>query len=163
MVWTETLTHIATRMLSRGGSVFYFPLPRIIIKQSEDNTLVINAQHLNVQVKTNDLVNIKASGEFEILGRIDNVINSGGLKIFPEEIEVLLKKSLNRELVIIGKNDDELGQKLVLIIEGEAAVESNVLASTIELIVKNKRPKEIRYLSAFPRTESGKIIRKLIF
>jgi len=156
---TETLTHIAIKKLSQNGELFYSALPYINLSKSNTGTLHIEATHLGVSVETNDMVEFQDNGKFRILGRKDHVINSGALKIFPEEIETILKKYIDNDLVIIGKKDETLGQKVVLCIEGEKGKDPEWLSEGIAQINKNKRPKEIHYLTEFPRTDSGKIQR----
>ena len=69
--------------------------------------------------------------------RLDNVINSAGLKIHPEELENLVKKELGKEVVFLGIKDEKLGQKLVLIIEGEESEITNKQLSSINYPTKN--------------------------
>ncbi len=164
---TETLTHIALRQLSNGGVPYFKPLHEIEISVSDDDTLCINASHLDALVVTNDLVKINKDDSFEILGRKDNVINSGGLKIVPEKLEKTLKGYVNVDLAIVGVDDDRFGRKAILIVEGDKEKNEWQINDGLRSIEKNKRPKEIFFLEKFPRTESGKLKRselvKLIY
>ena len=80
---TETLSHIAMRRINgTAASQWYQPLPGINISTQTDGCLIIDAPHLSKEsIVTNDIVEINANNEFKILGRKDNVINSGGIKI----------------------------------------------------------------------------------
>ena len=159
---TETLTHVAVKRLSRGGSSFFAPLPNIELTEVE-GVLSIEARHLNVSISTNDIVRLNGDQTFEILGRKDNVINSGGLKIHPEKLETIFRKYLQKELIVKGVNDDNLGEKVVLFIESEKKIDPEWMNLAMSEIDKPKRPKLIQYLAEFPRTESGKIKRNEIF
>jgi len=156
---TETLTHIAVRALSKGGNDHFRPLPNVTLSQSEDDALIINADHLNVTLQTNDIVELQKDQTFKILGRKDNVINSGGLKIHPEEIESAIKRYVDKELIIKGIIDDQLGQKVTLIVESENPIDPEWLHAAYAEIDKARRPKQVLYTSEFLRTDSGKIIR----
>ena len=83
---TETASHIAMQNLSNNEAVLY-PLPGVKISQNE--TLQIHIPELNIQLQTNDIGEFREDG-FVILGRSDNVINSGGIKIHPHQIEVVI-------------------------------------------------------------------------
>ena len=100
--------------------------------------------------------------QFKFLGRFDNVINSGGVKIFAEELENLVKKHIDKDLVFLGKPDETLGEKLVLVVEGEK--DENLKSEILNLKFENKfhSPKEILFLEKFPRAENGKVLRKEI-
>jgi O-succinylbenzoic acid--CoA ligase len=100
--------------------------------------------------------------QFKFLGRFDNVINSGGVKIFAEELENLVKKHIDKDLVFLGKPDETLGEKLVLVVEGEK--DENLKSEILNLKFENKFhiPKEILFLEKFPRAENGKVLRKEI-
>ena len=100
--------------------------------------------------------------QFKFLGRFDNVINSGGVKIFAEELESLVKKHLDRDLVFLGKPDEVLGEKLVLVIEGKN--DEHFKSEILNLKFENKFhiPKEVLFLEKFPRAENGKVLRKEI-
>jgi O-succinylbenzoic acid--CoA ligase len=100
--------------------------------------------------------------QFKFLGRFDNVINSGGVKIFAEELENLVKKHIDKDLVFLGKPDETLGEKLVLVVEvkNEENLKSKIY--NLEFPSKFHIPKEILFLEKFPRAENGKVLRKEI-
>lgn len=157
---SETLSHIALKQLVPQAEEYFTAFENVSVTKDERGCLRIWAPNVNTEVlKTNDLVEIKDGDKFRFLGRIDNVINSGGAKIFPEELEALVKKEIPNEVVFLGLNDESLGQKLVLVIEGE---ESNDLVEKIQQISFEKnfhKPKEIIFINKIPRTPNGKVNR----
>ena len=159
---TETVSHIAVKKLNNfSGSQdenFFKTLPEIKVSQDERGCLVIDAPKLSdTKIITNDIVSIKSDSTFEWLGRFDNVVNSGGIKLFPEQIESKLQDKIKGEFFIASKQDDTLGEKLILVIEGD----KNSLDTTIfNSLDKFEKPKEIFYVSKFKETTSGKIHRK---
>ena len=83
---TETITHIALKQLNHleVQPNFYTLLPNVTIYKDQKNCLVINAPKISESIIfTNDVVDLVATNQFEWLGRFDNVINSGGIKLHP--------------------------------------------------------------------------------
>lgn len=100
---TETLSHIALRRLNGSeASCWYTPFENVDVSVNEDGCLVIDAPKVSdSRIVTNDIAEIGKDGRhFRILGRKDNVIDSGGIKIQIEEVEALLKKYLTVPYVI---------------------------------------------------------------
>lgn len=158
---SETLSHIALKQIYPVVEENFHTLNEIEISLDERGCLQIFAPNLNPELLiTNDLVEIINGKEFRFLGRIDNVINSGGLKIYPEQLENLVKKEITNEVAFLGIPDEKLGQKLVLVIEGEAGKNIHQELSTISYPSKNHQPKEIIFLENFPRIPNGKVNRK---
>jgi O-succinylbenzoic acid--CoA ligase len=157
---SETLSHIGLKQILPEAEDYFTVFENISISTDEKGCLKIFAPNLNSEIlQTNDLVEIKNENQFRFLGRIDNVINSGGAKIFPEQLEALVKKEIPNEVVFLGINDERLGQKLVLIIEGE---KSEVLTGKVSSISFEKnfhKPKEIIFIEKIPRTPNGKVNR----
>ena len=173
---SETLSHIALKQISPVQENYFTILNDVEISVDERNCLKIFAPKLNPEIlQTNDIVELmhfdSAQGDkkqFKFLGRFDNVINSGGVKIFAEELENLVKKHIDRDLVFLGKPDETLGEKLVLVIEGKDASTSLSMTEikskiyNLEFPSKFHIPKEILFLEKFPRAENGKVLRKEI-
>lgn len=154
---TETITHIAAK---RVGEEAFSLLPNIKISVDDRNCLVINAPNISSElIVTNDLVSLIDENHFVYVGRIDNLINSGGIKLIPEKIEDKLSKKIQARFFVAGMKDENLGEKLVLIIEGE---EQNLDDTIFKKLDKYERPKEIFYVAKFAETENGKIKRKEI-
>jgi O-succinylbenzoic acid--CoA ligase len=154
---TETITHIAAKKI---GEEAFSILPNIKIRQDDRNCLVIDAFKIsNDSIVTNDLVELLGENQFVFLGRIDNVINSGGIKLIPEKIEDKLSDKINSRFFVAGKQDVVLGEKLVIVIEGEQQILDDTIFDGLD---KYEKPKEVFYVSKFSETESGKIKRKEI-
>ena len=157
---TETLTHIASREI-HGDSSAFTSLPGVNLSTDQRNCLVIDVPYLNEdKIITNDLVELLANDKFKLKGRVDNVINSGGIKVIPEEIEEKLSTHISESFFVAGVPDDHLGEKVILVIEG---VSKNNIEATIQndtLLGKYEKPKIIRFVTSFKRTPNGKIQRK---
>lgn len=153
---TETITHIALRRLNHSD--FFELLPGVQIETDSRDCLVIQTPYFPDKIITNDVVEI-TDNKFKWLGRRDFVINSGGVKLFPEQIEKELSKFIHLPFVVIGIPNAVSGEKPVLVIESEKKINWNT--SLVEL-PKYSIPKEIFYLPNFPKTESGKVKRKEI-
>ena len=153
---TETVSHIAAKNLSKGERVFTI-LPDISIAVDDNDCLVVKAPKLTSEVLyTNDVVTLVSNDSFKWLGRFDNVMNSGGIKIYPEQIEKVLQDQISNRFYITSIPDKLLGQKVILIIEGKSQ-ELELDFSEIEI---NKRPKNIYFIKEFCETTSGKIQRQ---
>lgn len=150
---TETITHIGLKKISEQ---YFKVLKQIQIRKDERNCLVIQTPYFQEEIVTNDLVDIKNEKSLKWLGRFDNVINSGGIKLIPEQIEKKLKSSIENDFIISSLPDSTLGEKLILIIESKAFE----LELPKDLLDKYEHPKEIYFIEKFPRTESNKIKRQ---
>lgn len=167
---TETITHIAVKKLNQGSSLreetskqsFYKILPNITISLDDRSCLVINAPKISDEkIITNDVVEILFETEFIWKGRYDNVINSGGVKLHPEEIERKLSPYINSRFFVAGIPDEKLGEKLILIIEGEKDnVISNEVRNLKNILTKFEIPKEVYFVSEFVETSTKKIQRQ---
>jgi len=133
---TETLTHVALKKLNGNNYQKYFKaLPGIQFETDERSCLVIKALHLeNEVITTNDVVELKSATEFEFVGRHDNIINSGGIKIFPEKVEQSLIPIIKERFIISGLPDEKLGQIVVLVIEGNNLEHYNIQESFKSLL-----------------------------
>jgi len=158
---SETLSHIALKEIFPVSETYFKVLGNVEISLDERKCLQIFAPKLNPErLQTNDLVELKNEREFRFLGRIDHVINSAGLKIYPEELESLVKKEISNELIFLGIKDERFGQKLILVIEGQKTEILENKLSTIIYPSKNHQPKDIIFLEKFPRIPNGKIDRR---
>ena len=122
---TETLSHIALRRLNGVGATdWYTPFEGVTLSQTEDGCLVIDAPAVHDgKLVTNDIAALRTDGSFRILGRKDNVICSGGIKIQMEEVERLLRPHLTIPYIITRAKDERLGEMVVLLMEGGNADE----------------------------------------
>ncbi|GAA4772964.1 MULTISPECIES: AMP-binding protein [Flavobacterium] len=154
---TETVTHVA---LKKVGNKSFRVLSNVKISIDNRNCLIINAPQLNPEeLITNDVVDLISEFEFIWKGRIDNVVNSGGIKLFPEQIEEKLVNKIQNRFFVAGVPDEIFNEKLVLFIEGE---EFKFDISVFDELDKFEKPKEIFFINKFSETETGKIKRKEI-
>ncbi len=153
---TETLSHIALRRVNGAQrTACYTPLPGITIRLSSRGTLAISAPAIGVDyLETNDIAEINTDGTFRILGRVDNVINSGGIKIQAESIEQAILAATGITCVVVPVPHPVLGQSVCLVWEGDEALRP-ALMQAIETLPKYHRPQRIIH-TAIPRTPTGK-------
>ncbi|MGL3001427.1 AMP-binding protein [Flavobacterium sp. RSSB_23] len=152
---TETITHIAAK---RVGERAFTVLPNVTVSGNENNCLVVHAKKINPEpIVTNDIVEIVSDTQFVWLGRFDNVINSGGIKLIPEKIEEKLSTHIPRRYFVYGQADDVLGEKVVLYVEGEPIAIDEEVFSVLD---KYEKPKNIVFIPKFTVTATGKIVRK---
>lgn len=162
---TETVSHVALRALNGPQHAdTYFALGQIHFSRDERECLVIHTPHLHEKhFITNDIVSVKDATHFQWHGRIDNVINSGGVKLFPEWIESQLSTLLSQRFFITSQPDERLGQKAILVIEAPPLSpdkENELMGQIRTKLPAYSIPKAIHYLEHFQETYSGKIIRK---
>ena len=154
---TETCSHIALRHIS---SEIYQTLPNFTISIDNRNCLIIKSNEMSFkELATNDIVNLIDNNHFKWLGRYDNVINSGGIKIFPELIEEKLYGIIPYPFYITSEQDDKWGEIVVLCIESEPINTEYILDTIKKTLDKYQVPKKIIFIPQFSRTESGKIKR----
>ncbi|MCK5825045.1 MAG: AMP-binding protein [Ichthyobacteriaceae bacterium] len=163
---TETITHVALKKLNNipnntpnnTPTNLYTALPNITFSVNNNNCLIINAPYLNNNlITTNDVVKLNNMYSFEWLGRFDNIINSGGIKINPETVELKLDKFITERFFITSVNDILFGEKVVLIIESDN-INYTIKNISTELS-KYQIPKLILYTNKFIETKNGKINR----
>jgi O-succinylbenzoic acid--CoA ligase len=156
---TETITHIAAKEIGENA---FTVLPGVTISYNDKNCLVIHAPRISEElVVTNDLVELINENQFVFLGRIDNIVNSGGIKLLPEQIEEKLAlKIKDRRFFVTGKPDETLGEKVVLVVEGERSDFGDGIFDGLD---KYEHPKEIIFVPKFRETGSGKLMRKETF
>ncbi len=163
---TETITHIALQKLNGEDKQNYFQTLRgISITQDERQCLVIEAAHLTGKIITNDIVQLIDQNKFIWLGRYDNVINSGGIKIMPEKKEPIIARvfeelNLNLRFFVTALPDEKLGNKVVLVVEGKRILDANKILKMLERdLSKYEVPKEIYFINQFVETDTQKINR----
>lgn len=152
---TETLSHVALRSI---GEKEYRALPGIGFSVDESDCLIITSQALGLQhLQTKDRVELINEKSFKWLGRTDNVVLSGGLKLYPEEIEELIV--LDCPFFLAGEPDQSLGERLILVME-----ESHYKPKVIEQLKHLKgpqKPKAIVLIDKVLKTSTDKIKRAL--
>ncbi|MFB9052351.1 AMP-binding protein [Formosa undariae] len=156
---TETVSHIAYRALNGPDKTdWYKAMPNVKVSVNASDCLVLEADYLfDGTLETNDVAVMRSDNEFKLIGRIDNVINSGGLKLFAEQIEKHLTNGISERFFVAGQADDKLGERLILVIEGEEkAIDDKVYAN----LQKNEIPKDVYFVDKFVETPNRKIQRK---
>lgn len=161
---TETLSHVAVRRVNGPlKSPVYEALPGVRFQTNEDSCLEILVPFIDEVVKTKDVVDLVSETEFLWKGRLDSVVNSGGIKLFPEEIEKKMSSFMSESFFMAGIPDKTLGEKLVLIIESRPFPMQRISAmiDKIEKVLgKYEKPRDIFFFEKFKYTESGKVMRK---
>lgn len=164
---TETLSHIALQRLNGNTKHENFhTLDGITISLDNRGCLVIEADYLDGTIITNDLVEIINPKEFKWLGRYDNIINSGGIKVIPEKIEAgvadwMSVKRYSNRFFVTGAPHPQLGSQVTLVIEGTLSQEDEhaLLSSLRSSLSKYELPGRVFYKEHFVETRTGKIDR----
>lgn len=154
---TETCSHVAMRKI---GQEVYSAMPGFRFSKDERGCLVIESSSMSFgRLVTNDVVDLESATSFRWVGRFDNVINSGGIKFFPEQIEAKIADLIiGRDFYISSRPSATWGNELILLIEGSKPI--NGLSENLsDRLTRYERPKAIIYKEHFMRTSSGKIIR----
>ena len=161
---TETMSHVALRKVNgRDKMASFRPLPGVSLSRDRDGCLRITAPFIGVfNLGTHDVVEFMEEDRFRVLGRTDDVINSGGVKLFPEKIEQKLSSWITVPFYMGKQPDRLLGERPVLFIESKTWPEKQVallhkqMKNTLE---KFELPDKIVFVEKFVRTDSGKIVR----
>ena len=168
---TETLSHIALRRLN-GPEVsdWYTPFRGVTLSQTDEGCLVIDAPAVHDgALVTNDIVEFNITSgvssppyregvPFRILGRKDNVICSGGVKIQAEEVERLLRARLREPYLISKRPDPKFGEAVVLLTTSTDVEAVRTVCQ--EVLPKYWQPRYIVHVNQIPLTETGKPARK---
>ena len=157
---TETCSHVALAKITGDESRFQ-AMPGITFQTDERGCLVINAPQFSFeQLITNDIVRLINQTEFIWLGRYDNVINSGGIKIFPEILENEIRRWFGGIFYVTGVADVKWGEVPVIVFEGEKDEEIGLIEHLRSKINHKYCPAHAFAVERIPRTSNGKIIRK---
>ena len=159
---TETLSHIALRRLNGPeASDWYTPFDGVTLSLTDEGCLVISAPAVHEgPLVTNDIAELSSPApagsprRFRILGRKDNVVCSGGIKIQIEEVERLLRPHLHVPYMITKAPDEKLGEQVVLLTESKTV--GDVLALCRLHLPKYWVPRRILSVDRLPLTETGK-------
>ena len=154
---TETLSHIALRRLNgTEASDWYTPFENVRIRLSEEGTLIIHAPNVCAEeLTTNDIAEINEEGKFRILGRKDNTINSGGVKIQIEQVEACLREHLNIPFQITASPDAKFGEVVVLLYN-KVYDETNIRSICEKVLPAYWVPKRYIAIEELPFTGTGK-------
>ena len=159
---TETLSHVALRRVSGPcASLWYRPLPGVSVSLDDDDCLVIDAPAVHDGLlHTHDIATLREDGCFRILGRRDNVICSGGMKLQAEAIEQRLQSWLDAPFAITKRADEKFGEVVVLITT--ATDLEMVKAVCVAQLPKYWQPHVFIQVDALPLTATGKVARNAL-
>jgi O-succinylbenzoic acid--CoA ligase len=162
---TETVTHVAIRAIeskTHKAENSFNALENVSFAQDDRGCLVIHAPKLvDHDLVTNDIVNLTSETSFKYVGRYDNVVNSGGIKLFPEQIEDKLQPVIDNRFIVASEDDATLGEKLILIVENPRDSAESIAnrIKHIKDLTKYEVPKKIYIVDKFSETVNGKIQR----
>ena len=154
---TETLSHIALRRINGSDSdAWYTPFDGVSVSLDAEGCLTIDAPEVcEATLSTNDRAVLHADGRrFRIVGRRDNVVCSGGIKLQIEEIESKLKAHIRVPFIITKRQDPELGEALVLLVEDSNTEPYHALCR--RLLDRYEQPRLIATVACVPLTPTGK-------
>ena len=144
---TETLSHIALRRLSGSdASDWYTPFPSVTVSLSDESTLIIDIAKI-----------FSDNSKFRIIGRKDNTICSGGLKIQPEELERQLRPYMRVPYLISKRPDSKFGEIVVLLTEGPIDDARQICE---RVLPKYHHPRAYVHVVHIPLTATGKPARR---
>lgn len=151
---TETLSHIAVRRLDLEKEQPYEAMPNVKFSVNDNGCLVIDAPHLGAEnLETTDVVELVDGTHFFWQGRADLVINSGGIKIHPEEVEERLEDVIDTPFFVFGIPDKDFGEKLILVVEGP---ERHIVFPDG---MGYQKPRDVFFIPELVKTHTGKLDR----
>lgn len=166
---TETVSHVALRRVNGAERQdFYQALDSVFFERDERNCLIIHAPALtDAPVVTNDVVELRSSTTFHWLGRADNIINSGGVKVQAEKVEQALERIFSEmgiqcRFFVTGLPDERLSESVTIVIEGELLnkeSENSIFQKLQTSLSRYEIPKRILYIPQFAETPTGKVNR----
>lgn len=164
---TETLTHVAIRDVHKDRNGIYHALKGVTFDQHENGCLIVNDDRLTIRgLRTNDLVEFLDRRSFRLTGRLDNVINSGGVKVQADQLEldiqdILLQEGIAAQICMVSRPDERLTNKLVLLIKtNDRTLDAGKLLKKLKAGLRQYHdPKEIIWVPHIFLTKSGKIDR----
>ncbi|WP_242918550.1 AMP-binding protein [Pontibacter liquoris] len=167
---TETASHIALRRLNGPEAADYYQvLENIKVGLDKRGCLTIKGDITNNELLvTNDIVELLTPTRFRWIGRADNTINTGGVKVQIEKVELAVAEALidwepAPRFFIAPQPDELLGEKIVLLLESQPLVahkEEELLTNLRPYLRKFEMPKELFYAPAFTETATGKLSRQ---
>jgi 2-furoate---CoA ligase len=115
---------------------------------------------------TGDVGRIDADGDLWVVGRVDDMVISGGENIHPVEVEDVLARAPGvGEVAVVGAPDDRWGQRVVAYVVAEddvTAEELDAFCLASDALARFKRPREYRFVPELPKSASGKILRRML-
>jgi len=164
---TETLSHIAMRRVSGPqASAWFTPLDGVTLDVTDDDCLIINAPRVcAAPLATNDVVQLQHDAvtgkqRFKVIGRIDNVIITGGVKVHIEQVERALEPYMPVPFAITRRRDERLGDMVVMLMQGGDVERARVLCQ--QVLPRYWQPRDIIVVDHIPMTATSKPARALI-
>lgn len=159
---TETCSHIALRKI--GESDIFTAVGPVQFRIDGRGCLCADVPHLSIKnVVTNDVVELLSPKEFRWVGRFDNVINTGGIKVYPEDVERILNNIICDRFYISSQPSVKWGEEIILVLERESIgkEEEQMLYDKMRGILSPYQvPKKIICVSKFEETVTGKVKRR---
>ncbi|MDD6745917.1 MAG: AMP-binding protein [Prevotella sp.] len=155
---TETLSHIALRRLNGpDASDWYTPFAQVSLDLSAEGTLVIDAPLVSPKrLVTNDIAEFNAHGQFRIMGRRDNTINTGGVKVQIEQVEEALRPHLSFPFLISSVPDPKFGERVVMLAASAVTLFSPEIVAAFSPLPPYWCPKQLIQVAHIPLTGTGK-------
>jgi len=157
---TETISHVALKRTGFKGDKHYTALEGIIFGVKDEALAIFYPEIQEKPIYTKDRVSLIDKTSFQWLGRLDYIINSGGIKISPEVLEKKLCKTINTPFIITSIPDTELGEKIVLILTEKQFRKEELLKDNLRKYIANYEvPKAYSVIKELALTQNGKINR----
>jgi O-succinylbenzoic acid--CoA ligase len=158
---TETCSHVALRDVTSGAES-YCALPGVAFSLDDRGCLAITGEGYSFgRLVTNDVVRLVSPHEFVWLGRYDNVINSGGIKLHPEAMEKCLAAVMAQPFYVTSRPSARWGEEAVVVVENVGREECDALFAAVRGVFDSAHaPKAVVSIPAFDYTSSGKIKRR---
>lgn len=156
---TETVSHIALRKIAPQMETEFTCLPEISISVDKDSLLQVQLPNEDL-LQTNDIVKPNGNNRFTWISRADDVINTGGIKVFANEIEAKLKPHITSSFFVTHLPDEKFGQKVILVVENNETSDNVFSDLFSEVLSLFEKPKAILRSSSFIYSEMGKLMRQ---
>ena len=158
---TEAVSHVALKRIDGLDPDAYFHcLPGVVASTGDAGNLILDIEHFDdLHLETNDLVDLRNEKSFKWLGRLDQVINSGGLKVLPEEVEEKIRPHLKSPFFISSEADERLGQRLILCVK-ESIDPEKLMEELSKELKKQELPRRIYVADSFKKSATEKILKK---
>lgn len=157
---TETASNIAMRNIS-AGEEWFTPHEGVFLSATNEGTKIAIPE-LDFKIKCNDIIT-KKGNKFRVIGRVDEVINSDGLKLNLTDLSSEFKKYVENmptdfDFYLTKKPDEVMGEKLVLVTLNKFKEAFPIFLRQLESEMSSKMlPKEVIFVKKFDYTDTGKI------
>ncbi len=154
---TETVSHIALRQIAPVFSNCFEVMDQVEIKSGASDNLLIHIAGKE-WIETNDIISIIDSNKFIWRARMDDVINTGGEKVYMNEIESSLSNSIGFPFYITKVHDCKLGEKVAIVTDSDVRIEilKSILADTLSAF---QRPRIFIQIKQIKKSSLGKMLR----